>query len=179
MVARMRADEGRAKGQNRRTYANGRAPRRDNVGKKNKGGRPKGARNIDTMISREKMAKKLGLLPHEFLALVASGQTIKVRQWDNDNKTWEVATWNPTPDQQIDAAKAAAPYYQPKLIAQKIDHGPMKMQLDASLLAKLPEHTLQALELLLTSLMTTNALPQIEAPKIEDVEDVEYEELFG
>jgi hypothetical protein len=148
--------------------------------KRNKGkpGRPKGSRNLDSILSREKMAAKLGLLPHEFLALVASGETIKVRRWDKKNNTWEQEEWNPTPEQQIDAAKAAAPYFQPRLVSQKIDHGPMMMKLDQDVLAKLPEPMLQALEMLVSALMTTNALPAIEAPRASDIDDAEYEELF-
>lgn len=123
------------------------------------------------------MAKRLGLLPHEFLALVATGETIKTRRWKDGG--WVEETWDPTPDQQIDAAKAAAPYYQPRLVSTKVDHGPIMMKLDQQMLAALPEPMLNALELLVQALATNNALPAIEGPKTIDAEDAEYEELFG
>lgn len=126
------------------------------------------------MISRKKMADKLGLLPHEFLALVASGQTITVRRFNGEK--WINETWDPSPGQQIDAAVAAAPYFQPKLASHRIDHGPIMMQLDQSKLGQLSDQMLAALELLVNSLATTGSLPAIEAPKIIDQED--YDEVF-
>lgn len=140
-----------------------------------KRGRPKGSRNIDALVSREKMAKELGLLPHEFLALVAAGQTITVRRFGTDG--WSNEVWHPSPEQQIAAAIAAAPYYQPKLVSQKIEHSPIMMQLDQSKIQQLPDQMLQALEILITSLIQTGGLPVLESPKTIEHED-EYDEVF-
>lgn len=73
-----------------------------------KGGRPKGSRNQRTkkILNR---AETTGLLPGEILLAVARGEDILGRP--------------PTFEERVDAAKAAAPYYQPKLqsVEQKIE----------------------------------------------------------
>lgn len=79
-------------------------------------GRKKGVPNIKTR-ERIEAAAALGLLPHEFLLAVA-----QARVEDIDGEI-------PTLDQRIDAAKAAAPFYAPKLSNIEVsgkDGGPLE-----------------------------------------------------
>jgi hypothetical protein len=66
-------------------------------------GRPKGAINRMTQKAREAAAKS-GMLPHEILLAIARGQSVP-------------GVKNPTRAEIIDAAKAAAPFYAPRLVA--------------------------------------------------------------
>lgn len=69
------------------------------------GGRQKGTpnkRNAETVAA----AAQAGLLPHEFLAAVARGEVIDGHL--------------PSFDERLDAAKAAAPFYAPKLAATQV-----------------------------------------------------------
>ena len=69
------------------------------------GGRQKGTpnrRNAE-MVAR---AEEAGMLPHEFLAAVARGE--------------EIDGHLPTFEERVDAAKAAAPFYAPKLAATQV-----------------------------------------------------------
>jgi hypothetical protein len=68
-------------------------------------GRPKGAVSRMTQKAREEAAA-VGMLPHEFLAAVARGE--------------EIDGHLPTFEERVDAAKAAAPFYAPKLAATQV-----------------------------------------------------------
>ncbi len=92
-------------------------------------GRPKGSAQRITTMAREQAAVT-GLLPHEWLLRVARGEPImhtyeKVvtsAQAKKTGKTTEVVTEAvyASFDMRLDAAKAAAPYYAPKLSAQTV-----------------------------------------------------------
>lgn len=76
------------------------------------GGARRGAgRKIGTQTKVSQKAReaaaKTGKLPHEILLSVSRGEPL--RWGPTQEEAW------PTPDQQIDAAKAAAPYYAPRL----------------------------------------------------------------
>lgn len=79
-------------------------------------GRKKGARNKRTAALITK-AEGSGMLPHEFLCAVSQGM--------------EIDGYKPSFDERIDAAKAAAPFYAPKL--QSTAHsGGISVKKDAS-----------------------------------------------
>lgn len=90
-------------------------------------GRPKGRTNSVTAKARESAAET-GLLPHEWLLKVSRGEGIEHKRWvtkfDKNGKeisreliTEEVYADFPT---RIDASKAAAPFYAPKLAVQTV-----------------------------------------------------------
>lgn len=72
-----------------------------------RGGRKPGVPNKKS-AERIAMATATGMLPHEFLLAVARGEP--------------VGDHIPTFDQRVDAAKAAAPYYAPRLAAVDAQH---------------------------------------------------------
>jgi hypothetical protein len=91
-------------------------------------GRPKGAVSKITQKARE-AAMETGLLPHEWLLKVSRGEPIEQKRFivkhDKTGKeisrelvTEEVCADFPT---RIDAAKAAAPFYAPKLAVQQVN----------------------------------------------------------
>lgn len=91
-------------------------------------GRPKGTLAKVTAKARE-AAMETGLLPHEWLLKVSRGEPIEQKRWvvqyDKTGKeksreliTEEVYADFPT---RIDAAKAAAPFYAPKLAVQTVN----------------------------------------------------------
>lgn len=91
-------------------------------------GRPKGSKQKVTAQARE-AAMETGLLPHEWLLKVSRGEPIEQKRWvivyDKNGKeksrelvTDEVYADFPT---RIDAAKAAAPFYAPKLAVQQVN----------------------------------------------------------
>lgn len=92
------------------------------------GGRPKGSVQKITTKAREEAAAS-GLLPHEWLLMVARGEPIEQKRWDikYDKKgnvvSKELVTDIVYPDLPMrqDSAKAAAPYYAPRLAAQTVD----------------------------------------------------------
>jgi hypothetical protein len=90
-------------------------------------GRPKGTLAKVTAKARE-AAAKTGLLPHEWLLKVSRGEGIKQKRWvvkydakgnekSRDLIEEEVYADFPT---RIDAAKAASPYYAPRLAVQTV-----------------------------------------------------------
>lgn len=93
-------------------------------------GRPKGA--LSKVTAKAKLAAmETGLLPHEWLLKVSRGEGIEHKRWvikyDKNGKetsrelvTEEVYADFPT---RIDAAKAAAPFYAPKLAVQQVKVG--------------------------------------------------------
>jgi hypothetical protein len=94
-------------------------------------GRPKGSVNKFAKEAVEK-ARESGILPHEFLLSVARGEPIEQKRWEitTDENGNEIGrelvtdTLYPDFDFRLDAAKAAAPYYAPRLSAQAVNlHG--------------------------------------------------------
>ena len=90
-------------------------------------GRPKGSVTKVTAKARE-AAAETGLLPHEWLLKVSRGEGIKQKRWvvkydakgnekSRDLIEEEVYADFPT---RIDAAKAASPYYAPRLAVQTV-----------------------------------------------------------
>lgn len=86
---------------------------------KNKGGRPLGSTQVLTREARRR-AQETGLLPHEILLSMARGELQQV--WELDPVKGEaVAKQVPVDlEQRKDAAKAAAPYYAPKISTVEI-----------------------------------------------------------
>ena len=90
-------------------------------------GRPKGSVTKVTAKARE-AAMETGLLPHEWLLKVSRGEGIRHKRWvvkfdtkgnekSRDLVEEEVYADFPT---RVDAAKAASPYYAPRLAAQTV-----------------------------------------------------------
>lgn len=95
---------------------------------KNKGGRPKGAMSKIAEESRAK-AMATGDLPHEFLLRIARGEVIYRDDVAPDGttvRTKEVYDF----EARKDAAKAAAPYYAPKISTVEVIHGVPDNELD-------------------------------------------------
>lgn len=98
----------------------------------NRGGRPLGAMSRLAKEAREK-AIESGELPHEILLGMARGHVQKVAEVI-DQSTGEVLKWKytvPDPDFRRDAAKAAAPYFAPKISTVEVIGGMTDEQLDA------------------------------------------------
>lgn len=95
------------------------------------GGRPKGSVQKVTAQAREAAAES-GLLPHEWLLKVSRGEPIEQKRWKitydakGNEKSRELITEEVYADfpTRIDAAKAAAPFYAPKLAVQQVKVGP-------------------------------------------------------
>ena len=86
------------------------------VEKTGKGGRPPGAANKLAMQARQ-AAQATGELPHEFLLRICRGQVITTPVLNQE--TGEVTQVTQIPDlpMRMEATKAAAPYFAPKLSA--------------------------------------------------------------
>ena len=90
-------------------------------------GRPKGALSKVTAKAKQ-AAMETGLLPHEWLLLVSRGEGIKHKRWvvkydaKGNEKSRELVEEEVYADfpTRIDAAKAAAPFYAPKLAVQTV-----------------------------------------------------------
>lgn len=90
-------------------------------------GRPKGRTNSVTAKAREAAAES-GLLPHEWLLKVSRGEPIEQKRWkvvydkQGNEKGRELITEEVYADfpTRIDAAKAASPYYAPRLAVQNV-----------------------------------------------------------
>lgn len=97
---------------------------------KNKGGRPVGALSRLAKENRERAAAT-GELPHEFLLRVARGEVIYRDFIDpvSGSKT-QVQEHYDLPVR-IDAAKAAAPYFAPKISTVEVINGVPDNELDA------------------------------------------------
>lgn len=96
---------------------------------KNKGGRPEGSMNKLAREAREE-AKRTGRLPHEILLDIARGDLIQHKRIDHN--TGEIMQFPivPTLEQRIDAAKAAAPYFAPKISTVEVISGVADHELD-------------------------------------------------
>lgn len=94
-------------------------------------GRPKGAVAKVTAKARE-AAMETGLLPHEWLLKVSRGEGIEHKRWkiiydkNGNEKSRELITEEVYADfpTRLDAAKAAAPFYAPRLAVQQVKVGP-------------------------------------------------------
>jgi hypothetical protein len=90
-------------------------------------GRPKGALSKVTAKAKQ-AAMETGLLPHEWLLLVSRGEGIKHKRWvvkydaKGNEKSKELVEEEVYTDfaTRLDAAKAAAPFYAPKLAVQTV-----------------------------------------------------------
>jgi hypothetical protein len=91
-------------------------------------GRPKGALSKVTAKAKQ-AAMETGLLPHEWLLMVSRGEGIKHKRWvikydaKGNEKSRDLVEEEVYPDLPMrqDSAKAAAPYYAPRLAAQTVD----------------------------------------------------------
>lgn len=110
-----------------------------NHGGRRKGAGSKGKKKGVTRIThkaqqaaREKAINDGYLLPHEILLKAANGECFTQKKlvivyhkrgpkkgYEKERK-WVDEEYYPTVHEQVDAAKAAAPYYSPKLMTQKI-----------------------------------------------------------
>lgn len=90
-------------------------------------GRPKGALSKVTAKAKA-AAMETGLLPHEWLLMVSRGEGIKHKRWvvkydtRGNEKSRELVEEEVYADfpTRLDAAKAAAPFYAPKLAVQTV-----------------------------------------------------------
>lgn len=94
------------------------------------GGRPKGAVSRMAKEAREQ-ARLTGMLPHEILLSMARGEpqeraVIDPATGKQTGRTWQV----PDLEQSKDAAKAAAPYYAPKISTVEVITNVSDEQLD-------------------------------------------------
>lgn len=96
-------------------------------GARPRSGRPKGGKQIVSNQARAEAAAT-GLLPHEWLLKVARGEPIPHKQWkvvydkkgnELSRELVEVEVYADFATR-IDAAKAAAPYYAPRLATQQV-----------------------------------------------------------
>jgi hypothetical protein len=103
--------QGKGGGRKRIPWLDGRAFNKGNPG--NKGGRPPGSLNRLSQAARE-AAARTGLLPHEILLSMARGEPVRIVKvlptGDHVETYQEIDV-----DTAKDAAKAAAPYYAPKM----------------------------------------------------------------
>lgn len=98
-------------------------------------GAKRGAKRITAKAQADARAKATGdgkLLPHEILLKAANGECFKQKKLhityyrsgpnkgQEKSREWIEEDYWPTVHEQIDAAKAAAPYYAPRLAAQTI-----------------------------------------------------------
>ncbi len=89
---------------------------------KNKGGRPEGSLSKLSREARES-AKLTGLLPHEILLSMARGQPQAEYEVDEDGEIKLKGMVSVDLDKRMDAAKAAAPYYAPKISTVELISG--------------------------------------------------------
>ena len=131
---------------------------------KKKMGRPKGRLSTVTNKARE-AAMAIGLLPHEWLLKVSRGEPIEQCRWaiaydKNGRETSrELITEMiyPDPDLRIECAKAAAPYYAPRLAAHVV--GTVKLPaLDPEKLREVPTSKLDEFVHLMERLGVKNEL---------------------
>lgn len=106
---------------------------------KNKGGRPIGSTNRLAMEAREK-ARATGELPHEFLLRIARGEVITRKILDPATGAQIEIVEDYDFEARRDAAKAAAPYFAPKISTVEIIKGVQDDELD-SIIAELAAQT--------------------------------------
>lgn len=81
-----------------------------------KRGRKPGTNAVITAMVRAK-AVQSGKLPHEILLDIARGEPIDHHVWDPEKKAYVKRSIYPPWEDRIDAAKAAAPFFAPRLAA--------------------------------------------------------------
>lgn len=81
---------------------------------KRKAGRPEGALSKLSRDARER-AMSTGMMPHEILLSIARGEIQTTQQLDKDSGEIQTTKVSVDMSMRVDAAKAAAPYYAPKL----------------------------------------------------------------
>ena len=109
-------------------------------------GRPKGSTQKITTKAREE-AMATGLLPHEWLLKVARGEAVPHKRWkiiydkQGNEKGKELVEEDYYADfpTRIDAAKAAAPFYAPKLAVQTVSIGTGSTDIVAQTLKEIAE----------------------------------------
>lgn len=107
---------------------------------KNKGGRPPGATNRLAMEARQR-AQETGLLPHEILLSIARGEPQPVYHFNPATGKTEMAGMvDIDVEQRKDAAKAAAPYFAPKISTVEVIRGVNDDELD-TIIAELAAQT--------------------------------------
>ena len=84
-------------------------------------GRPKGSLNKRT-LAMQYAAKQSGMLPHEFLLSVMRGEAVCTPIKDPVTGETKKVYETPTFDQRLEAAKAAAPYFAPRLNSVDVNH---------------------------------------------------------
>lgn len=106
---------------------------------KNKGGRPLGSRN-KLFIEARRKAESTGELPHEFLLRIARGEVItrNVIHPVSGKETTIVEEYDF--EARKDAAKAAAPYFAPKISTVEVIKNVDDSELD-SIIAELASQT--------------------------------------
>ena len=97
---------------------------------RNKGGRPFGSMSKIAKAAREK-AIATGELPHEFLLRIVRGEAIYRDHVHPRTKLVTKIAEIYGFTERIDAAKAAAPYYAPKISTVEVIHGVSDDELDA------------------------------------------------
>lgn len=98
--------------------------------RKSKGGRPLGSMSRLAREAREK-AQATGLLPHEILLSIARGEVQDELVVDPVEGRMVRRYFTPEFDKRVDAAKAAAPYYAPKISTVEVIAGVSDDELDA------------------------------------------------
>lgn len=100
------------------------------------GARPGAGRKTGTLAKvtakAREAAMETGLLPHEWLLKVSRGEPVEQKRWkiiydkQGNEKSRELITEEVYADfpTRLDAAKAAAPFYAPKLAVQQVKVGP-------------------------------------------------------
>jgi hypothetical protein len=101
---------------------------------KNKGGRPLGAHSRLSKEAREK-AEATGALPHELLLQWGRGEPMARKVLKKGGKPENIDDWHWTyeavdADTQKESAKAAAPYYAPKISTVEVITGVSDADLD-------------------------------------------------
>lgn len=92
-------------------------------------GRPEGSTNKLAREARAK-AQATGLLPHEIMLSIARGEP-QIEYVSNGDGTVKERVVNVDLDTRLDAAKAAAPYYAPKISTVEVISGVSDADLDA------------------------------------------------
>lgn len=98
------------------------------------------------------MARMSGQLPHEFLLHVCRGEVVVEKYLDDEGLVQEREVY-PDIGMRIDAAKAAAPFFAPKLSVQQVD-----MSASADLEHLSVEELKRRLQLTLTRLQATQPI---------------------
>ena len=109
--------------------------KREGSGRKRGGSNPSTKQKLHEKAKAIASAKETGLLPHEILLNIARGLPVKIHnlvityhgkssgpqlQGKEKSREWIEEDYYPTFPEILDAVKAAAPYFAPKLAAQLI-----------------------------------------------------------